>query len=115
MSKTQIAGTELDAEVYRRRLDGEDDETIAAALGIPDLGEIRDAGWRHAVATFGPDGTLTRHQAAAALGISLSRLSQHRRARHVKHVKNLANRRVHYPFAEIAKLHRYRTREMAGH
>lgn len=116
MSKTQTAALAvLDAEVFRRRLDGQDDETIAAALDIADLGAIRDAAWRHAEATFGPDGTLTRHQTAAALGISLSRLSQHRRARHVKHVKNLANRRVHYPWAEVAKLHEFRTREMAGH
>jgi hypothetical protein len=116
MSKTQTAALAvLDAEVFRRRLNGQDDETIAGALDIADLGAIRDAAWRHAELTFGPDGTLTRHQAAAALGISLSRLSQHRRARHIAHTKNLANRRVHYPWAEVAKLHAYRTRVAAGH
>lgn len=114
MSQTRTDTSERDAEVFRRRLDGEDDETIAAALGVPDLGEIRDAAWRHAQRTFGPAGKLTRYQAAAALGISLSRLAQHRRARHVSHVKNLTNRRVHYPFAEVAKLHTYRAQEMVG-
>lgn len=115
MSKTQTTGTKIDAEVFRRRLDGEGDETIAGALGIPDLGAIQDAAWRHAERTFGPHGTLTRQQTAAALGISVSRLAQHRRARHVRHVKNLATRRVHYPWSEVVKLHTLRTPEVAGH
>lgn len=57
---------------------------------------------------YKPDDLLTRHETAAYLDISLSRLAQHRRAGKIGQEKNAVTRAVRFRFSEVEKLRRWR-------
>lgn len=60
-------------------------------------------------AEHAPDDRLTRKQASAYLGISLSRLAQHRRAGLIEYVeRNRVTREVWFLFRDVEKLREYR-------
>lgn len=60
---------------------------------------------------YRPGDRLTRRQAAEYLGISLSRLAQHRRARHIWHLKSDVTRAVRYYFEDVERLRAWRDGE----
>lgn len=61
---------------------------------------------------FKPGDRLTRQEAAAYLGISVSRLAQHRRAGLIKHLKNKRTRAVHYLFEDVEQLKVWRSEQV---
>lgn len=63
---------------------------------------------------FKPGDRLTRKEAAGYLGISVSRLSQHRRAGLIDHRKNRVTRAVHYVFADVERLRQWRESQVTS-
>jgi hypothetical protein len=62
---------------------------------------------------YRPGDRLTRHQAAEYLGVSLSRLAQHRRAGHINHEKNPVTLATRFVFEDVEQLRRWRDGEIA--
>jgi predicted site-specific integrase-resolvase len=59
---------------------------------------------------YKPSDLLTRHEAAEFLGISVSRLAQHRRAGQIGYDRNTATGSIRFPFSEVKKLQSLRSR-----
>lgn len=59
---------------------------------------------------YKPDDMLTRQEAADHLGISLSRLAQHRRDPNapIDHVKSAVTRKVRFRFSDVERLREWR-------
>jgi predicted site-specific integrase-resolvase len=55
-----------------------------------------------------PKDRLTRQQAAEYLGISVSRLAQHRRQGQIGYERNDATGNIRFPFSEVEKLKAFR-------
>jgi hypothetical protein len=58
---------------------------------------------------YKPEDMLTREQTAEYVGVSLSRIAQHRRAGHIAYAENNPEtRHVRYRFADVALLKEWR-------
>jgi hypothetical protein len=57
---------------------------------------------------YGPEDRLTRKEAAAYLGISLSLLARHRRNQEIGFERNEVTRDIRFPFSEVLRLKRFR-------
>lgn len=65
---------------------------------------------------YKPEDLLTRHETAEYLGISLSRLAQHRRDPNVPidHQKNPVTRAVRFRFADVERLRQWREEQVSA-